>query len=179
VDPRILKKFRSVLKSNTGLKKGDFTRSLEAAMLDYVIKNSTSNYAAHYKAEQNPELKIANCETILGLHKSIRFAGICTGNGKLLVSMYKKGINPLLTEKELDVSAMDSITRTHDTNTKGSKLGKVVYSITAYEDVKRATFSMADDLFLLVSYERNVDDTMIENKILPEISTATLQVHTK
>ena len=179
VDQAILKKFRSVLKANTGLKKGDFTKSLEAAMLDYIIKNSTSHHAAHYKIEKNPGLKITDCETILALDKSIRFVGICTAAGKLLVSIYRKGLSPLLNKQELEFAASESATKALDRKTKANKLGKVVYSVTAYEDVKRATFSMADNLYLLVSYERNVDDTMIQNKILPEITMDSLQVDTE
>ena len=76
-------------------------------------------------------------------------------------------------------AASDSTIKARDRKTKANKLGKVVYSVTAYEDVKRATFSMADNLYLLVSYERNAEDTMIENKILPEITMDSMKVETE
>ena len=38
IDDEILSKFRDVIYRRTGLKKGDFKKSLESAMVEYVLK---------------------------------------------------------------------------------------------------------------------------------------------
>ena len=40
IDEDILKEFRHVIYTRMGLKKGDFKKTLEDAMLDYIIKYS-------------------------------------------------------------------------------------------------------------------------------------------
>ncbi len=45
IDDVLLKEFRHVIYEKYGLKKGDFKKSLEAAMADYVIKYSKSGVA--------------------------------------------------------------------------------------------------------------------------------------
>ena len=52
----------------------------------------------------------------------------------------------------------------------GSKLGKVNYSVSAYDNVKRATFALDDDMYLLVSFELDAIDNMIVNKVMKEMN---------
>lgn len=56
IQDEILKEFRDVIYNRMGLKKGDFKKSLEDAMLDYIIKYSKSasakEFAKRAKAEK-------------------------------------------------------------------------------------------------------------------------------
>jgi signal transduction histidine kinase len=110
------------------------------------------------------------CKKILELDKSIRYAGICTADGTLLASEYKKEITPLIDNTELDFAAKLSAIRAMERNILSDKLGRPMYSIASYENVKRATISLDKDLFLLVSFERNADDALIINKVMNEMN---------
>ena len=118
----------------------------------------------------NPESPEAQkCKKILTLDKSIRFAGICSNEGKILAAEYKKGISPLFNSLELEFSATKSAIRAIERNMLGAKLGQMFYSVTAYENVKRATFTLDDCGFLLVSFERIGNERDIVNKVLYDV----------
>ena len=57
IDEEILKEFRDVIYTRMGLRKGDFKKSLEEAMLDYIIRYSKSDgakdFAKRAKAEHS------------------------------------------------------------------------------------------------------------------------------
>jgi len=54
-------------------------------------------------------------------------------------------------------------------NTQGrEKLGQLMYSIMAYENLKRATFAL-DDGVLLVSFDKSGDENKIINKIIYDV----------
>ena len=57
LDDRLLKEFRDVIYHKSGLRKGDFKKSLEEAMLDYIIRYSKSDgakdFAKRAKAEHS------------------------------------------------------------------------------------------------------------------------------
>ena len=117
-------------------------------------------------------LEAIKCKKILELDQSIRFAGMCTPDGKLLAAEYREQVDPLLTYRELEFSAISSTIRALERNMMTEvKLGRVVYSVSAYENVKRATFSLDVDKFLLVSFERNASDDYIVGKIMAKINT--------
>ena len=48
IDEQILREFRDVIYTRLGLKKGDFKKSLEDAMLDYILKYSKSDNAKDF-----------------------------------------------------------------------------------------------------------------------------------
>ena len=43
LDERLLKEFRDVIYNRSGLRKGDFKKSLEAAITEYITKYSNKN----------------------------------------------------------------------------------------------------------------------------------------
>ena len=43
LDDRLLKEFRDVIYNRSGLRKGDFKKSLEAAIEEYITKHSNKN----------------------------------------------------------------------------------------------------------------------------------------
>jgi len=57
LDDRLLKEFRDVIYNKSGLRKGDFKKSLIDAMLDYIIRYSKSDgakdFAKRAKAEHS------------------------------------------------------------------------------------------------------------------------------
>ncbi|MGQ0376379.1 MAG: hypothetical protein ACT4OW_02605 [Nitrososphaerota archaeon] len=59
IDEEILKEFRDVIYTRMGLKKGDFKKSLEDAMLDYIVKYSKSSSAKEFakRAKEENSLK--------------------------------------------------------------------------------------------------------------------------
>ena len=55
IDEDILKEFRDVIYTRLGLRKGDFKKSLEDAMLDYIIKYSKSENAKEFAKKTKAE----------------------------------------------------------------------------------------------------------------------------
>ena len=55
IDEEILKEFRDVIYTRLGLRKGDFKKSLEDAMLDYIIKYSKSENAKEFAKKTKAE----------------------------------------------------------------------------------------------------------------------------
>ena len=57
LDDGLIKEFRDVIYNKSGLRKGDFKKSLEEAMLDYIIRYSKSDgakdFAKRAKAEHS------------------------------------------------------------------------------------------------------------------------------
>jgi len=48
IDEQIFQEFRDVVYKRTGLKRGEFTKSVEEAMLDYILKYSKSKSAKEH-----------------------------------------------------------------------------------------------------------------------------------
>jgi len=133
-----------------------------------------TNDSASSQDKINSELKLTQeaikCKRVLELDKSIRYAGMCASDGTLVASEYKKEITPLIDETELEFAAKLSAIRAMERDVLSTKLGRPMYSIASYENVKRATISLDKGMFLLVSFERNADDALIINKIMNELN---------
>ena len=117
------------------------------------------------------------CRQVLNLDLSIRFAGIATSNGKILATLYRKGVQPLLSPQESELAIMQSVIRMGIRRTFEQKLGKTIYAMAVYEKVKRATISLFsgeegidkyNDSYLIVSFEKEANaESIINGKILP------------
>jgi hypothetical protein len=114
------------------------------------------------------------CLHILNLDNAIRFAGIASmDNGTILSAEYRRGVAPLLTIKESELSVMQSLIRMSTRKTFEEKLGKTIYSTAVYEKINRATIVMYNDgnkadALLMVSFEKDAQyDKIITKKILP------------
>ena len=54
-------------------------------------------------------------------------------------------------------------------NTQGKeKLGQLMYSVMAYENLKRATFALDNDI-LLISFDKSGDENEIINKVIYDV----------
>jgi hypothetical protein len=128
------------------------------------------------------------CNQLLGIDKSIRFAGFANNMGTViaaqhresLISVEKKKEQSLLTKDELELSAIESVLRMVTRKDILSKLGKPIYSFTLYEKVKRATILLENSnsdcsLILMVSFDNNNEvgtyqESIILDGILPLVS---------
>lgn len=110
------------------------------------------------------------CKQILALDDSIRFSGIANRMGKMVASVFREGVTPLLTDEEVEGSAITSVLRMKTREDYEKKLGKPIYTFTLYEKVKRASIPLnhGDYVLLFVSFDRNaLHEDIIIGKILP------------
>ena len=113
------------------------------------------------------------CQNIIDLDKTVRFAGITNMRRTIVSSKYRAGLVPLLTQQETIESVEQSVLRMSTRRLMEAKLGKILYSITFYEKVKRAVLPIGKngDFILIVSFDNEANhDSIIHNKIIPLIS---------
>jgi hypothetical protein len=96
--------------------------------------------------------------------------GVVDKKGRLIVHSYKKGVTPMLSEKEVERSIVQAILKISTDQSMEERLGRVEYSMTAHQHVKRITIPIRrHDLLLLVSVERTADHEKIIQDILPAL----------
>jgi len=96
-------------------------------------------------------------DTIMENNKNIRFTAICNMVGDVEVTSNTDDVERYLTTEEtkesLETAAKAWI---HATKTISKKVGKGLYTLTAYERLKRVTVSL-DDGFLLLATMNNTE----------------------
>ena len=98
---------------------------------------------------------------------NIRFATICNMAGKLQISRQKKDIDLFLTKEDTQRSLeYASKTWIHARRPYFKKVGKGIYTITAYEKLKRVTMPLPDGFLLLVTMDSTIDQNPIIDGIL-------------
>ena len=98
---------------------------------------------------------------------NIRFATICNMAGKLQISRQKKDIELFLTKEDTQRSLeYASKTWIHARRPYFKKVGKGIYTITAYEKLKRVTMPLPDGFLLLVTMDSTIDQNPIIDGIL-------------
>lgn len=127
------------------------------------------NYTQHKKKVTND----LDFDYRFEIESTIRFLGICTMEGKLLDAQYKDDIKPLLTDTALQFSVIKTAIRSNTRISEDKNIGRPLYSVTSYENVKRATIPFGEDLLLLVSFEKIADETLVIEKILRYIKEMT------
>src|SRR5439155_3702514 len=97
------------------------------------------------------------CDRVLELDNSVRFAGFINKIGTIIAYQYRNGLDPLLKTNETELSFIDTVLRMRTRKDMEPKLGKVIYSFTIYEKVKRATIlpDSEEDPILMVSLDNN------------------------
>ena len=113
------------------------------------------------------------CSRIIEADKAIRFVGISNKMGNQIISRYRPGLTPLLTPKEIEMYAIQSVLRMNTRKDFESKLGKPIYSFTLYQKLKRVTVTLENKEYpiLLASFDIEADhDNIIVNKLLPMIN---------
>lgn len=110
------------------------------------------------------------CNQIIGSDVSVRFVGIADKYGKQVAVKYRDGLVPLLNPTESEIYSIDTVMRMNSRKEMESKLGKVIYSFTLYEMLKRVTLYVGniDYPVIMVSLDTQSDhDNILLNKILP------------
>ena len=108
------------------------------------------------------------CKKILEIDNTIKFVGISTNDGQILAAQYKSGATPFFDDINTEFSISKQILLAME-NTQGrEKLGQLMYSVIAYENLKRATFAL-DDGILLISFDKSGDENEIINKIIYDV----------
>jgi hypothetical protein len=110
------------------------------------------------------------CKNIIEMDNKIRFAGIPNKFGKQIVVEYRKGLDPLLTDSESELYAIETVIRMNTRKDFESKLGKPIYSFTMYEKLKRVTIPLDNNDYpiLMVSFDIEADEeSIILKKIIP------------
>jgi hypothetical protein len=110
------------------------------------------------------------CNQIIGSDNSVRFVGIADKYGKQVAVKYRDGLVPLLNQTESEIYSVDTVMRMNSRKEMESKLGKVIYSFTLYERLKRVTLYVGniDYPVIMISLDTQSDhDNILLNKILP------------
>lgn len=76
------------------------------------------------------------CKAVVGMDESVRFAGVTSPIGRIVAYEYRKGTTPLLTLQESEMSVVQSVIRMDLRKLHEVKLGKTLYSVSAYEKVE-------------------------------------------
>jgi hypothetical protein len=73
------------------------------------------------------------CDQVLHSDDSIRFVGIPNKMGKMVISRYRHGLVPIITEREIEILAIESVLSMNTRKDFESKFGRPIYSFTLYE----------------------------------------------
>ena len=114
------------------------------------------------------------CGKVVACHRSIRFAGLAEGDGKLVAFAERKGLKPLLTPEERAQYAITAANRQHTRLRWEYLLGKINFATSHYEKVIRATVPISNNsgelyYVLLLSFDVEVGsvEDIIMKKIIP------------
>lgn len=112
------------------------------------------------------------CKQIIKADDSIRFVGVADKYGKQIAVNYREGLVPYLNQTESEIYSIDTVMRMNSRKEMESKLGRVIYSFTLYENLKRATIYTGniDYPVLMASFDIQSDhDKIILSKIMPVV----------
>jgi hypothetical protein len=110
------------------------------------------------------------CKQILQSDDSIRFVGVADKYGKQVAVNYREGLVPYLNQTESEIYSIDTVMRMNSRMELESKLGKVIYSFTLYDKLKRATIYTGniDYPVVMASFDiRSDHDNIILSRIMP------------
>jgi len=106
-------------------------------------------------------------DTIMDNDSNIRYATICNMTGDLQISRQKSGIEKFLsnedTQKSLNYATKAWI---HSRRPYFEKIGKGLYTLTAYEKLKRVTIPLPDGFLLLATMDKTSEQAQIIDGIL-------------
>lgn len=97
------------------------------------------------------------CDRIQQVDRSVRYVGLANKMGTRIEDHYRKGLDPLLKENELDLSALESVLRMNLRCDMQYKLGKPLYSFTLYEKVKRITIPLFNSDYQILMISLDID----------------------
>jgi len=106
-------------------------------------------------------------DTIMDNDRNIRFATICNMVGELQISRQKSGIEKFLSNEDTQLS-LEYATKAwiHARRPYFKKIGKGLYTLTAYEKLKRVTIPLPDGFLLLATMDKTSEQAQIIDGIL-------------
>ncbi len=106
-------------------------------------------------------------DTVINSDKNIRFATICNMVGDIEVTGQSEGIEKFLTTEETKEN-LESAAQAwlHARKTIAKKIGKGLYTLTAYEKLKRVTVPLEDGFLLLATMGNTSEQTKTIDGIL-------------
>jgi len=109
-------------------------------------------------------------DTIMDHDKNIRFATICNMVGDIEVTGQSEGIEKFLTAEETKEN-LESAAKAwiHARKTIAKKIGKGLYTLTAYEKLKRVTVPLEDGFLLLATMDNTGEENQIIDGILKQV----------
>lgn len=111
--------------------------------------------------------------TIMDHDKNIRFATVCNMAGKMEVTKKRDGVESFLTTEETHESMVDAAKAwIHSRTPHFKKIGKGLYTLTAYEKLKRATIPLEDGFLLLATMDPATDSNQTIDGILKQVHVA-------
>jgi hypothetical protein len=118
---------------------------------------------------------------VLALDKSIRWVGVASSEGELLLVKRRKDLVPLMTYEENQEYTLSAINR-HKSRVKfQEKIGKLLYALGKYEKLTRVVAPINDNYYLLITFDveaLNFDYLMLE-KVIPFVTANKLSIPTK
>ena len=106
------------------------------------------------------------CSQILDSNSKIRFAAVYDEWATRVAGGLREGLNSLLSEKSEQELVNLSIFDWKARKDMSKKLGKVIYTLAEYENVKRFSFYLGDEHLLLVSTEKENDTNTTVNDVI-------------
>lgn len=109
-------------------------------------------------------------DTIMDNNKNIRFATVCNMAGDMEVTKTREGVETFLTTEETHESLRDaSKAWIHSRTPHFKKIGKGLYTLSAYEKLKRVTIPLEDGFLLLATMENTADHNQTIDGILKQV----------
>ena len=106
-------------------------------------------------------------DTLMDNDKNIRFTTICNMVGDIEVTGQSEGIEKFLTTEETKESLEHAAKAwIHARTPHFKKTGKGLYTLTAYEKLKRVTVPLEDGFLLLATMDNTSEQNQIINGIL-------------
>ena len=112
------------------------------------------------------------CEKVVAADRSVRFAGLAEGDGKLVGFAERKGLKPLLTPEERAQYAITAANRQHTRLRWEYLLGKINFATSHYEKVIRGTVPISDkngELYYVLLLSFDVKAGTVENIIAKKV----------
>src|SRR5215813_13187236 len=108
----------------------------------------------------------------LDLDKSIRWVGIASSDGNLLLVKRRKDLVPLMKYQENKDYTASAISRHKSRVQFEKKIGKLLYAIGKYEKLTRVMVPVTDYYYLLITLdiEESNFDSILSEKVIPFIN---------
>jgi hypothetical protein len=122
----------------------------------------------------NQDFAKVHCKHLRELDHLIRFVGIANGMGTLLASSYREQLQPLMSEDETRLYALQAVLRAELREDFQKSMGTLIYSVGKYDKLLRSTVPVVGEngqkFYILISLDVEADAFYIlEKKILEYI----------